>query len=78
MKFKAGTCALLLTTLFVGVASAQEAEFFDNEASSETHRCGTEVEFFADEAKAFAAAKKTGKLVYVLHLSGNLKNETFT
>lgn len=41
-------------------------------------QCGTKVDWIADNERAFAEAKRTGKPVYMLHLSGNLKNENFT
>lgn len=80
MKFSTKVCALALVFLFGGLFAGFTTwqELTAAEPSDETGRCGTKVNFVDDEAEAFEIARKTGKLVYVLHLSGNLKSETFT
>jgi len=39
---------------------------------------GTTVEFLDNRAEASAKAKKEGKLVFVLHVSGNFEDPRFT
>ena len=47
-------------------------------ADSEIVKCDTAVEWMRDYDAAFDRAKKTGKPIYVFHLSGNLLNKDFT
>lgn len=78
MKLKVCTYGFLFAILLVRIGSGQVTEFFPDEAEIDSHRCGTQIDFVEDETTAFEKARKSGRPVYVLHLSGNLKNETFT
>lgn len=45
---------------------------------SQSSNCGTLIDWVADNDTAFEQAKQAGKPIYMLHLSGNLKNDQFT
>lgn len=64
---------LALTAACAGLAGA--------DARKEAPSCashGTTIEFLDSPKEAAAAAKKQGKLVFVLHVSGNFEDPRFT
>ena len=76
--------ALSCPATFTSSTGAAQSLFDETQTFSEQERtpnpirCGTRIDWIEDNELAFAEARRTGKLVYVLHLSGNLKNSTFT
>jgi hypothetical protein len=46
--------------------------------AGEENTCGTSVNFFKTPSEAAQQAGKTGKLVIVLHVSGNFEDPDFT
>jgi hypothetical protein len=63
--------------LSIGLAAGKGREPIDpKEPTCGNH--GTSVEFLDTPAKAAAAAKKDGKLVMVLHVSGHFEDPRFT
>lgn len=50
----------------------------DVELRSETNGCGTKIDWIDNQDEAFAEARRLNRPVFVLHLSGNLRNEHFT
>lgn len=41
-------------------------------------KCGTQIDFAVDYESAFEEARKTGRPLFVVHLSGDLRNSTYT
>ncbi len=70
-------CFVFVSLFSLNLGAIQSVETATNDPS-ETSFCETKVEFHTDYAQAFAIAKRTGKPLFVLQLSGDLKNPTFT
>jgi len=68
----AGLC---LAAASAGLATADSKK---DENSSSCGNYGTTIEFLETPKEAAAAAKKAGKLVLVLHVSGNFEDPQFT
>ena len=69
-------CALLALGLaFTPLAQAQSCVA---PTTSATARHGTKVDWYADPAQAYAVAKKTRRLVFEMHLSGEFASPSLT
>jgi hypothetical protein len=66
--------ALCLAAVSAGLALADSKK--DEQPSCASH--GTTIEFLDTPKDAAAQAKKEGKLVFVLHVSGNFEDPRFT
>lgn len=65
--------AFILLTLFCQtIAAAEDA------TKPEIIQCETKINFVADYDKAFELAKAENKPLFIVQLSGNLKNSEFT
>ena len=50
----------------------------DKKPAEPSGSCGTSIDFFDTPKEAAAQAEKDGKLVFVLHVSGNFEDPRFT
>ena len=62
---------ILLTLCCQTIAAAEDGK-------PEIIQCETKINFVADYDKAFELAKTENKPLFIVHLSGNLKNSAFT
>jgi hypothetical protein len=72
--FAPAVAALGLAALATGPASAAEKPL----GYCETGSVGTAIDFFDSPSEAAREAKKEGKLVFVLHVSGMFEDPRFT
>ena len=79
-RFPKSFCGFLWVAIAIsfGGYSAANAEDNSQESKTETIQCNTKVDWYPDWREAMAIAEKSGKPLFVLHLSGNLRNEKFT
>ncbi|MCH2182454.1 MAG: hypothetical protein MK108_10655 [Mariniblastus sp.] len=77
-SFLTGTSCFVLVSLLSSGVSGTEWVDTPTDHPDETSYCQTKVKFHTDYVKAFELAKRTGKPLFVLQLSGDLKNATFT
>ncbi len=74
-----GITALSLALLLAGSALAGAAEKSDaDKPAASCSRHNTQVDFFDTPSEAATQAKKDGKLVFVLHISGYFEDPKFT
>jgi hypothetical protein len=73
--FRLWTCALLLCLAGAAWADKRPAAAEDKPACG-SH--GTAIDFVATPGEAAKQAKKEGKLVFVLHVSGHFEDPRFT
>ncbi len=69
------TCALVLCLAGAAMADKRPADPEDKPACG-SH--GTAIDFVATPSEAAKQAKKEGKLVFVLHVSGHFEDPRFT
>ncbi len=74
LLFNLGLVALGLA--FTPLAQAQTCGVAPT--TSATARHGTKVDWYADRDKAYAVAKKTGRPVFEMHISGEFANPGLT
>ena len=67
---------LALGLAFTPLAQAQSCDVAPT--TSATARHGTKVDWYADRTKAYALAKKTGRPVFEMHISGEFANPGLT
>ena len=65
--------AFILLALF-----CQTTVVAEDGAKTEFIQCDTKINFVADYEEAFELAKAENKPLFIVHLSGNLKNSAFT
>ena len=69
----------ILTLLVVVVPSrVQQPPVAENRCSAEPSFCGTAVAFQSSLTTTFQGARQTGKLVFLLHVSGHFEDSRFT
>ena len=69
-------CGIALGMVLAGTAFAKDPSFAKEETSCGDY--GTQVHFEATPSEAAKAAKKDGKLVMVLHISGHFEDPGLT
>ena len=70
------TLGVLGLCLSAGLAAAGDKPLDAKESTCASH--GTAVDFLDTPSEAAKQAKKDGKLVFVLHVSGNFEDPRFT
>jgi hypothetical protein len=69
---------VLILLVVVGLSRVQQPAVAENLCSAEPSFCGTAIAFQSNLMTTFQGARQTGKLVFLLHVSGHFEDSRFT